>query len=657
MTKSYTVAVSDPTPAKGGKPASSGIYRNFNIAAGGECAPAAGIQTLWDSFSASCEKFPERNLFGTRGTQEDGKPGPFEWISYKDAYAQVKALSVTMAELGCKAEDRCGIFGTNAPEWHMAMQACNSRAMACVPLYDTLGDDSIEYIINHAECTIVFANVKKLDILGKALAKCPKVKTVITWGGEATTQLSVNTVSFEDAVKQGSGKPFTPLVPKSSDTCTIMYTSGTTGVPKGVVLTHEAVLAAAVGARMFGDEIDVGFSERDVLISYLPLAHIFERVLEEMFVMVGASIGYFRGDVTGLMDDVGALKPTLFPGVPRVFDRVYNGLMAKIEKAGGIKKFLFNWMYSRKAYFIENGADNLAASPLADKLVFSKVKGALGGNVRLILSGGAPLAKHVEEFLKVAFCARVCQGYGLTETCAASFVGNPNDLASTGTVGICMPSIEMKFESVPEMNYDATADPPAGEVCLRGKALFSEYYKMKDKTDEAVDDEGWFHTGDIGTLVTPQGYLKIVDRKKNIFKLAQGEYIAAEKVEEQYKKDSVVEQVWVYGNSFESFLVGVVVPTEAEIMAWAKKNGVAGDYAAVCQSEEAKKHVLAKITATAKANGLKSFEQMKNIKLESTMFSVDNDLLTPTFKLKRPQLQKHYQADLDAMYKAGLPKK
>ena len=241
-------------------------------------------------------------------------------------------------------------------------------------------------------------------------------------------------------------------------------------------------------------------------------------------------LSFTSGDVRHLVDDIGALRPTLFMGVPRVFDRIYAGATSKIKEAGGIKEFLFNWGFSRKLYALQHGVPHAQAAPLFDRLVFSKIKQRLGGRVRLICSGGAPLARHVEDFLNVTMCAPVVQGYGLTETCAASFIAVPGESTNAGTVGPPLPSVGLRLEAVPEMGCDPSANPPRGEVCIVGATLFSGYYKDAEKTAEVWEagadgspHSALFHTGDIGE-VTPEGLLKIVDRKKNIFKLSQGEW-------------------------------------------------------------------------------------------------------------------------------------
>jgi long-chain acyl-CoA synthetase len=445
----------------------------------------------------------------------------------------------------------------------------------CVPLYDSLGENAVEYIVNHSEAAAVFVDAAKLAAFAKALpsinAAC---RLVIVWGdassGAAEGALAavraarngaLSVVFLPELLQQGASAPADPSPPKPEDLCTIMYTSGTTGDPKGVELTHAAVVATIASLTSYLRIVGVSLGPGDSMLSYLPLAHIFDRVAEEMFLYTGSAVGYWQGDAAKLVEDIGALRPTLFIGVPRVFDRIYAGISSQISSSSPLKKLIFGYAFARKLSFIQSGVAQDKASPLFDKIVFSKIKQRLGGRVRIIVSGGAPLAPHVEEFLKVAMCAPVVQGYGLTETCAASCIAMPDTWEHAATVGPVLPCTELRLESVPEMGYDATdAKRPGGEVLLRGPQLFTGYYKMPDKvrpwrvrgaiargfffrrfalprpsvsrpcpekkqntkqTAECLDDDGWFHTGDIGIL-TPEGALKIVDRKKNIFKLSQG---------------------------------------------------------------------------------------------------------------------------------------
>lgn len=651
----YVVTVGEARPAAGDVPSASPVYRHASAKDG---FPELGPKTLFELFEQSVAKFSDKKCLGHRPKLTDGTRGPYEWRTYAQVKEEVALLSSGLAQIGGAPGCKIGVFGGNCPEWMLAMQACNRLNTVCVPLYDSLGENAIEFITNHSEATVVFVASDKLANLAKALPKCTAtLKSVVYWGEantaaiETATGLGFKVVSFADLKQMGSEKPSEAVPPKPEDLCTIMYTSGTTGDPKGVMLTHTAVISGVANAYFYCKANNVHYGEGDAFLSYLPLAHIFDRVNEEFFLFFGGCIGYWQGDVLKLLEDIAALKPAMFVGVPRVFDRIYSRVMGQVATAPFLKRTLFNWGLSRKLHFMRQGRKQAEASPFFDRLVFSKVSAALGGKVKAIVSGGAPLAPHVEDFLRTAMMAPMVQGYGLTETCAASLIASSDVMAHAGTVGPPCPCTEIRLESVPDMNYNALdAEEPKGEVLIRGPANFKGYYKDQTKTDEVLEKDGWFHTGDIAVM-TKDGAIKIIDRKKNIFKLSQGEYIAVEKVEAVMKKNLLLEQVWVYGNSFKSCLVAVVVPTQAGIQAWADANGVTGTYAELCANPKAKEHVLAEIVATCRAEKLKGFEICKAILLESKQFTVEDDLLTPTFKLKRPQLQKKYQAAIDEMYK------
>lgn len=621
-----------------------------------------GVTTLYELFSKSAEKFADLPALGHR-VIKDGKVGDFVFLTYGETAERVAHIAAALAKLGLKSQDRVGVYGANCSEWMIAMQSCNRMSYECVPLYDSLGENAIEFIVRHSEAVVVFVAAPKASKLAKAIEDLraggdAHLQHVIYWGAApdiAAAKASmeaqgVSVLSWDEAIESGSASPVKSVPPSPDDYCTIMYTSGTTGDPKGVLLKHSAVVAAVSNVVNYCKEWGTTFGPGDSMLSYLPLAHIFDRVAEEMFLYLGGSIGYWQGDTTKLVDDIGALGPTMFIGVPRIFDRIYSAVTGQIDRAGCLKKMLFQWGFNRKLHFIKEGYPQAEASPFFDKLVFGKVKARLGGRVKLIVSGGAPLAPHVEEFLRVCMCAPVAQGYGLTECCAGASIALADVFSQFATNGPPLPCIEIRFESVPEMNYDAT-DPQntAGEVLLRGPCLFTGYYKQPDKTEEVLDADGWFHTGDIGTL-TPDGGLKIIDRKKNIFKLSQGEYIAVEKLEATYMKTPPVEQVWVYGDSYQAKLVAVVVPKKHALVDWAKSQGKSGSFDELCADPAAAAWVVSQLVATGKADKLKGFELVAAAHLEPEPFSVEADLMTPTFKLKRPQLKKKYQGEIDRMY-------
>ncbi|MBA0685387.1 hypothetical protein Goari_013050, partial [Gossypium aridum] len=476
---------------------------------------------------------------------------------------------------------------------------------------------AVEFIICHAEVSIAFVEEKKIaEVTPEQKAEAEKQGlSIFTW---------------EEFLQLGENKQYDLPIKKKTDICTIMYTSGTTGDPKGVLISNESIITLLAAVDCLLGRVNEELTMNDVYISYLPLAHIFDRVIEELFISHGASIGFWRGDVKLLLEDIGELKPSVFCAVPRFISHI-SALLSGSD--------IYDNLYS-KFYNMRNGSKHAEASPFSDRIVFSQVKERLGGNLRIILSGAAPLSSHVEEFLRVVACCHVMQGYGLTETCAGTFVSLPHELSMLGTVGPPVPNVDVRLESVPEMGYDALASTPRGEICLKGTTLFSGYFKREDLTKEVMID-GWFHTGDIGEW-QPNGSMKVIDRKKNIFKLSQGEYVAVENLENVYGCVSDIESIWVYGNSFESYLVAVVNPNKQALERWAADNGVSGDFETICTDPKAKEYILGELTRTSKEKQLKGFEFIKAVHLDHVPFDMDRDLLTPTFKKKRPQLLKYY---------------
>ncbi|XP_061374116.1 long chain acyl-CoA synthetase 4 [Gastrolobium bilobum] len=654
--RSFIVEVEKAKGASEGRPSRGPVYRSL-FAKDGFPAPIPGLDSCWDVFRLSVEKYPTNPMLGTREIV-DGKPGKYKWKTYKEVYDVVMKIGNSIRSCGYGEGVKCGIYGANSAEWIMSMEACNAHGLYCVPLYDTLGAGAVEFVICHAEVSIAFAEEKKIPELLKTFPNTTKyLRTLVSFGNVTPEQkqevekFGLAIYSWEEFLQVGQNQTFDLPVKKSSDICTIMYTSGTTGDPKGVLISNESIITLLAGIKRFLESVNERLHDKDVYLSYLPLAHIFDRVIEEAFIWHGAQIGFWRGDVKLLIEDIGELKPSVFCAVPRVLDRVYSGLTQKISSGGFLKKTLFNCAYSYKLHNMNKGLKHGEASPLLDRIVFDKVKQGLGGNVRLILSGAAPLSTHVEGYLRVVSCAHVLQGYGLTETCAGTFVSLPNEMEMLGTVGPPVPNVDVCLESVPEMGYDALASTPRGEICVKGKTLFSGYYKREDLTKEVLID-GWFHTGDIGEW-QPNGSMRIIDRMKNIFKLSQGEYVAVENLENIYGQLSCIESIWVYGNSFEPFLVAVVNPSKQALEHWAEENGISLDFNSLCEDSRAKSHIIEELSKIAKGKKLKGFEFIRAVHLDPVPFDMERDLITPTYKKKRPQLLKYYQNVIDNMYKTG----
>lgn len=650
----FTIKVEDGKPGKDGRLAVGPVFRSV-LAKDGFPQLEPDMKTSWDVFRVAAVKYADNRMLGWRPFK-DGVPGPYLWKSYKEIYDEVLQAGSALQKLGVQPGSRVGIYGANCPQWIVAMQACNGYSLVCVPLYDTLGAGAVDYIIDHAEIDVVFIQDKKIkEILSPNCKSAKRLKALVAFTSATTEQnkeadqIGIKMYAWDDFLKVGKDNPRQPCPPQASDICTVMYTSGTSGQPKGVMLTHESHAMYVKGVDLFMDQFDDKMTTDDVFLSFLPLAHILDRMIEEYFFHKGASIGYYHGDLNALRDDIVELKPTLLVGVPRVYERIYEGILKAIAELRPLRRVIFNALYNRKLASMKAGYSHKTASPFADMLAFRKVKARLGGRLRLLISGGAPLSNEIEEFMRVTTCAYFIQGYGLTETLGPSTVCYIDDMALVGSAGVPATYTEIRLEEVPEMGYDPLGVPSRGEICIRGKSLFAGYYKSPELTNEAIVD-GWFHTGDIGEM-TPDGILKVIDRKKNIFKLSQGEYVAVEYLEKVYGFPPLVEDIWVYGDSFRSSLVAVVNPHQENTMKWAESNGYKGSFDEICKLEGLKEYILKELAAVAQKNKLRGFEYIKGVVLDPVPFDIERDLVTATMKKKRKNMLNYYQSEIDTIYK------
>uniref|UniRef100_A0A8C2X7U0 Long-chain-fatty-acid--CoA ligase n=1 Tax=Cyclopterus lumpus TaxID=8103 RepID=A0A8C2X7U0_CYCLU len=527
-----------------------------------------------------------------------------------------------------------GIFSQNRPEWSISELACYTYSMVGVPLYDTLGTEAIGYIIHRAAISTVICDVpeKAKMILDCVDGKGRTVKTIVLmepFDSELVTR------GQEWGIDILSLKDFEP--PKPEDLALICFTSGTTGNPKGAMLTHGNVIANTAAFMKMTEP-----NSKDVHISFLPLAHMFERVVEGVILIHGARIGFFQGDIRLLMDDLKVLQPTVFPVVPRLLNRMFDKVFSQANTP--LKRWLLDFAFSRKKAELNRGV--VRRDSIWDTLIFKKVQASLGGQVRLIITGAAPVSPTILTFLRAALGCQFYEGYGQTECTAGCSMSMPGDW-SAGHVGPPLSCNAIKLLDVAEMNYLAANGE--GEVCVKGPNVFQGYLKDPERTAEAIDKDGWLHTGDIGKWL-PSGTLKLIDRKKHIFKLAQGEYIAPEKIETVYSLSDPVAQVFVHGESLKACLVGIIVPDPDFLLIWIKKKGIEGSYSELCQNEDVKNAILEDMLRLGKDAGLKSFEQVRDIALHPEMFSIQNGLLTPTLKAKRTELRSHFKEKIDELY-------
>lgn len=604
------------------------------------------IGTLHDNFEYAIDTFRDYKYLGTR-VRADGTVGEYKWLTYGEVGTSRSAIGSGLICHGIPKGACIGLYFINRPEWIVVDHACSAYSYISVPLYDTLGPDAVSYIVNHASVQVIFCVPQTLSSLLSFLSEMPSVRLIVVVGGIEDNIPSVSStgakiITYSKLHDQGHNnlQPFSS--PKPEDVATICYTSGTTGTPKGAVLTHANLIANSAGSSL-----GIKFYPSDTYISYLPLAHIYERANQIALAHFGVAVGFYQGDNLKLMDDMAALRPTLFSSVPRLYNRIYAGITNAVKQSGGLREKLFNAAYNAKGQALANGK---TPSPIWDRLVFNKIKERLGGRVRFMSSGASPLSPDVMDFLKVCFGGQIMEGYGMTETsCVISTMDEGDNL--TGHVGSPNPSCEIKLVDVPEMNYTSDDQPyPRGEICVRGPIIFQGYFKDDVQTKEVIDEDGWLHTGDIG-LWLPGGRLKIIDRKKNIFKLAQGEYIAPEKIENVYAKCKFVGQCFIYGDSFNSYLVAIVAVEPDVLRAWAESEGIKyEDLKQLCADPRARAAVLADMDDIGKQAQLRGFEFAKAVTLVSEPFTMENGLLTPTFKVKRPQAKAYFAKAIADMY-------
>jgi len=629
-------------------------------------------------------------------------PGTWESSTYKEVREHVKKLASQIRAAGIEPKQKIALWATNSVEWMLAELSCIYGNFTSVSVYDTLGPDAASYIIADSGAQAVFCDAKTFKRLPAALEDdtfksnpAADLKLVIQIGPDdgptklKLEQMNLQVLSLWDMVRLGLANG-TPAETSGNDIYTIMYTSGTTGMPKGVMLTNANVVSiftlfSAPGVRL---------SEEDVHFSYLPLAHIFERVLVMGTMSLGGQVKFASNGAKGLLADLQVVRPTFFAGVPKVYETVRDSVKRKMV---GFKKVLFDKAMAAKTRDIETGCGYWG---LWDSLVFDKTKAALGGRVRFCVTGGAPISLDTLLFVRCAL-GNVVQGYGSTETAAVSTLTMEFD-CKMGHVGPPSGSCAVRLVDVPDMNYfnanpskytdekikkifDAGKHKIGGEVWIGGPSVSNGYYDpsvsglkpgvpsngMKKKTDEDFFQEGgwsWFKTGDIG-IWTDTMCLKIVDRKKNMFKTSLGEYVPVEEVEKTYSDSCpYVDFVFLPKETKVAYIALCCVVSESmgTVKKWAAENGVTGDENAIVSSPQFKSLLESNFEASAKAKKLQRFMFLKkeNIHVEylpagyqdSWVAGVvcanghSEQLLTATFKARRAQLDQYFAKAFPVIY-------
>jgi long-chain acyl-CoA synthetase len=547
-------------------------------------------RTLAELFHQGIPKFPRPDRFRQKSQ------GAYRAVSSDEFAGKVKACAAALAAIGVARGDRVAILSYNRVEWAVADFACQILGVADVPIYSTLPADQVAFILQDSGAKAIFA--ENADQVAKVKGALPHVISFDPADGA---------VSFEEFIRKGGEPPAAAVEP--DDLATIIYTSGTTGVPKGVMLTHRNLVSNMLAS---GSAFDV--TPADTILSFLPLSHSFERIFDYLFYWWGASIAYAE-HVDKVADNLMEVRPTIMAAVPRFYEKVYSKIRKSVADQKPWKQGLFEWARAVGAIAAECRRRGKSLGPwtglrmaLANGLVLNKLKGRVGGRIRFFVSGGGALSREVAEFFH-SLGLPILEGYGLTETSPVLCV---NQLGRTrlGTVGPVIPGVEVRI----------AAD---GEILARGPNIMKGYYNKPEETAQVIVD-GWFATGDIGEF-DPEGFLKITDRKKDLFKTSGGKYVAPSPIEGKLKLSPRILNAVVIGNA-RKFPSALVVPAK----------GVSRDDVA---------REIASLNAS-----LAHHEQIKKFELVESDFTIEGGELTPTMKVRRKVVEQKYKALIEGMY-------
>jgi len=636
------------------------------------------VDTVLKSFNYAVKKFGTQECLGTREvlgeadeTQSNGKIfkkldlGNYQWLNYNQVHASTLSFGAGLRSLGVEPTSIIAIYAETRAEWMISCLGAFSQDMAVATVYTNLGDDAVAHALNETQVKVVVTSHDLLPKFNQMLAKLPMIQHVIVMEDQLHPTVTsgfkedVKIHPFRSVVTQGAdllaGNVYNSVPPTPESTAIVMYTSGSTGTPKGVVLTHRN-LVATMKSLMFM----VTPKDGEIYLAYLPLAHVLELLSENCMMLFGIKVGYSNPNTMtdmstkvrkGSKGDASVLKPTMMCAVPLILDRIYKNITDSIKKRGPSFEKVFKFCLDYKLSWYKRGRD----TPIVDKLVFKKIQALLGGHMRFIIVGGAPLSRDTHDFIRTCLGSIIVQGYSLTESCCTGTVMENGDL-SCGTVGPPMTEVETRLVDWEEGSYRVTDRPnPRGEIVLGGETIAKGYFGMKDLTEaNFFEEQGkrWFRTGDIGEI-DKNGVLRIVDRKKDLVKLQLGEYVSLGKVEALLKTHPLVENICVYGDSFRSFIVALVVPSRAHLVALAhRKLGKTTDaLAELCEDADVEREVLKELTEHArKSKQLEKFEIPQALALISEQWTPESGLITASFKMKRKVIQKCYQRKIDLMY-------
>ena len=607
------------------------------------------ITRLFEIVDYQLDNFQQQRAIG------GNKNGQWHYYSTQEMKEAANKLSLGLLKLGIRSGDKIAtVTYKNRPEWCIVDLAVQQIGGILVPVYPTISSGEYEYIFNDAAVKLAFVGSGDLiDKVKKADANVDSLDGIYTFDEQEGEQY------WESVFEEGDYSEIESLkaAVKPDDLVTLIYTSGTTGNPKGVMLSHSNVISNIEASRILFPLV-----AGDKVLSFLPICHIFERMVYYTYMSLGVSIMFTGTDnLGGDNGDLRTLKPNFFTTVPRLLEKVYEKIYNKGLELTGIKKFLFFWaLRLTEDYTFQRKYSGIAKIKLsiADKLIFSKWREALGGKVKGIVTGAAACPRKMAQVFSAAGIP-IREGYGLTETSPVLTVNRfPNEGAMLGTVGIPIDNVTIKIDDS-DKEYDFR--PGEGEIIAKGPNIMMGYYNKPDKTAEVIDENGWFHTGDIGTFVGPDNkFLKITDRKKELFKTSGGKYVAPNPIEGTFKGDFLIEQMAVIGNN-RKFVSALIVPSPDALKDWCDKNGVD------CTLTEHETNPALKIISPDTLNNQKvidkfqricdrynvqfsKIEQVKKFALLNEPWDVSTGELTPTMKLKRRVIDKKYHDIIESIY-------
>ncbi len=560
-----------------------------------------------------------------------------EWKSYSTSefIDAVNEASRGLLELGIKHGDKVALIAhNNRCEWNIMDHALLQIGAVDVPIYPTMTEDDYEYIFNHSESIYCFVSNDELyDKVSNVLDKCPTLKKVYSFEKyEGRNHWSDVTKLGANPKRQNEVEDFMSAV-KPEDLATIIYTSGTTGLPKGVMLSHANISTTVIASTPRIPGLTKGQAKT---LSFLPVCHSFERFIQYLYMYNGASIYYAEGLDT-LKADLNMVQPNIFSAVPRLLEKFFDGIVANGTSAGGVKAKIFEWAVSLALKWEPehaNGSFYHWKLGIADKLVFSKIRAALGmTNVAAIACGSAALQPRLLRFFS-GMGAPILEGYGLTETAPVISVNTTAEpgMIRVGYVGKCIKGVEAKIAS-------------DGEILAKGPNIMMGYYKQPELTAEVMTD-GWFHTGDIGVI--DDGFIKITDRKKEMFKTSAGKYIAPQLIENELKGSHLIAQSMVVGEG-RNFPSAICILNEDGVKEWCSRHDIEyTDFSTMSKDQRIVDRVW-KDVEKANAN-FGQWEKIKKIIIDIDEFTVDNGCLTPTFKVKRKPILAKYESQIDSLY-------